>query len=83
MKIDDEDNELAKAFLEREPTPSWLAIARLIYEVRTEQRDLDAALCEDYAEHTTYVRKAMAAKECARRITEGPAMPKRGEGERA
>jgi len=72
-----DDLELAQYFVERHPDGTWQDIARLIAEVRTEQRDLDAEICEQYAEDTTFVRKSMGAKECARRIREGVATPKR------
>lgn len=73
MEPTDDDLAMAAEFLERTPNLTNGDVARLIWEVRTEQRDLDAAVCETYAEHTTFVRKAQAAKECARRILRGPA----------
>lgn len=78
MKPTEDDIEMAKAFCERRLSEQsqrlWPEMADLIAEVRTEQRELDVAVCEDYAEATTFTRKAMAAKECARRISEGPTL---------
>lgn len=43
-------------------------LAELIREVRTETLDLAALACEHYADNTTFMRKAAAARECAARI---------------
>lgn len=45
-------------------------LAQLIYEIRTEALQDAARACEHYADSTTFLRKAAAARECARRILE-------------
>jgi hypothetical protein len=78
--VTEDDVEMAKEFLEQKQrqgfhlsmVEDWPPLARLIAEVRTEQREIDAAICEDYAGLTTFTRKAQAGRELARRIIEGP-----------